>query len=131
MECNENTTYQLYATDHRCTADFKVPAPASVTDCNETTWSIAYLTADNDGKAPEDGIYINDDVVFNSKDYYIVDLPIGKTWIRYIIVDACDNVTYCYSEVEVLDQIVPTPVCDEVTVLSLDAQGKGSSLPNQ
>ncbi|MBK8346544.1 MAG: T9SS type A sorting domain-containing protein [Saprospiraceae bacterium] len=125
VECNENTTYQLYATDHRCTADFKVPAPASVTDCNETTWSIAYLTADNDGKAPEDGIYINDDVVFNSKDYYIVDLPIGKTWIRYTIVDACDNVTYCYSEVEVLDQIVPTPVCDEVTVLSLDAQGKG------
>jgi len=112
----------LFATHFTCTADFVVPAP-TVTDCNTTTWSVAYLPADGESSAPTNAIYITDNVSINNGVYTIKDLPYGRTWIRYTVVDACDNIAYCYSAVEVNDNIKPTPVCDETTIVSLSARG--------
>lgn len=122
--CAEDQVYSIFTSDHECTADFKVPAPVVVSDCNTTTWSIAYLLADKNGAAPVNGQYIQDNVTFTNNSYFINDLPIGKTWLRYTVTDACDNTTYCFTEVTVLDKIKPTPVCDQYTVVTLTYNGK-------
>lgn len=122
--CAEDQVYSIFTADHECIADFKVPAPVVVSDCNTTTWSVAYLLADQNGAAPANGQYIQDNVVYTNNAYYINDLPIGKTWIRYTVTDACDNSTYCFTEVTVIDKIKPTPVCDQYTVVTLTHNGK-------
>ncbi len=122
INCQSNVVHQLMATHFRCTADFVVPAPI-VTDCNTTTWSVAYLVGNGESSAPTNANYITDNVSINNGVYTIADLPFGRTWIRYTVVDACDNIAYCYSAVEVQDNIKPTPICDQNTVVSLSATG--------
>jgi uncharacterized repeat protein (TIGR01451 family) len=124
VTCRSNHTYIMYTERSKCSADFHVPKPASILDCNSTTWTVAYLLADNNGLAPANGTYISDNVVANDTTFTIKDMPLGRTWLRYAVKDACDNVAYCFTEVEVKDNIVPTAVCDAYTVISLDRNGK-------
>jgi uncharacterized repeat protein (TIGR01451 family) len=124
VTCPVDNVFEIFTQGYSCEADFLVPAPVVVSDCNSTSWTIAYLLADQDGNAPVNGVYITDNVRFNGQNYTITKLPLGKTWLRYSIIDACDNLTYCFTEVEVKDRIKPTPVCDEITVIGLDGQGR-------
>ncbi|MBK8052583.1 MAG: DUF11 domain-containing protein [Saprospiraceae bacterium] len=124
VDCRSTHTYIIYTERSKCSADFYVPRPTSIMDCNSTTWTVAYLLADNNGLAPANGTYISDNVVANDSTFTIKDLPLGRTWLRYAVKDACDNVAYCFTEVEVKDNVVPTAVCDAYTVISLDRNGK-------
>lgn len=124
VTCPQDNSFEIFTQGYSCEADFLVPAPLIISDCNATSWTIAYLLADQDGNAPVNGVYITDNVRFNGQNYTITNLPLGKTWLRYSIIDACDNLTYCFTEVEVKDRMKPTPVCDEITVIGLDAQGR-------
>ncbi|MCZ2339506.1 MAG: T9SS type A sorting domain-containing protein [Chitinophagales bacterium] len=125
LDCPKGQSIKIFTDAHSCTGTLLVPAPKVISDCNDTHWSIAYSVSSNNVSLPEDQIYITDNVVFNGRDYYIVDLPQGKTWIRYSVVDACDNLAYCYVEVEVIDNIKPVPVCDKHTVVTLNESGNG------
>ena len=55
----------------------------------------------------------------------ITDLPLGCTWIRYIIIDECGNVSNrkCAIEIVVVDKVKPVAVCDEHTIVTLGAHG--------
>ncbi|MGB4959531.1 MAG: cohesin domain-containing protein, partial [Saprospiraceae bacterium] len=43
---------------------------------------------------------------------------------RYTVTDACDNSTYCFTEVTVIDKVKPNAVCDEYTVVALNHIGQ-------
>ena len=113
-----------------CTADWTVRPPLQVFDCGsqidgeDYPFDIAYLVADNDGLPPVDGEYIRDNVVYeNGIPVTITDLPQGQTWIQYTVEDDCGNSSQCLTEVTVLDDDVPNPVCVEFLVLSLGSDG--------
>ena len=53
-------------------------------------------------------------------DTEIVYLPEGWFEIKWVIRDPCWNETHTYSYVAVYDQTPPTPVCDEITQVTLD-----------
>ena len=113
-----------------CTADWDVRPPLQVFDCGsqidgeDYPFDIAYLIADEEGLPPVDGEYITDNVVYeNGVPVTITDLPQGQTWIRYTVEDDCGNSASCFTEVTVLDDDVPNPVCVEFLVLSLGSDG--------
>ena len=110
-----------------CTADWQVPAPTVVFDCSATTYTVAYLLAgpgDSCENPPSSGVYIQDNVVGNHiTGYTIRNLPLGCTWIRYTVTDACGNFTFCFTEIKVEDHIPPVAVCDEFTVATLTVNG--------
>ena len=113
-----------------CTADWTVRPPLQVFDCGsqidgaDYPFDIAYLIADSDGLPPVDGEYITDNVVYeNGVPVTITGLPQGQTWIRYTVEDDCGNSAQCFTEVTVLDDDVPNPVCVEFLVLSLGSDG--------
>ena len=72
---------------------------------------------------PVNGVYINDNVVLVNGKFIIRDLPVGRTWVRYTVKDQCNNYTYCFTEVDVVDNVPPVAVCDEFTVVTLTTGG--------
>jgi uncharacterized repeat protein (TIGR01451 family) len=123
VNCLADQAIVISTLRNSCVGNLKVPAPTITFDCNNTSWNVSYLADDQDIVNYTTGLYITDNVVFDGKDYQINNLKSGIHWIRYSIIDACDNLSYCYRKIEVRDIEKPTPVCDEVTVISLDAQG--------
>lgn len=119
----QDDEFAAFADPYTCLADFDVPDPVLVFDCSSTTYTIAYALAVN-GMAPDDGIYYTDQVRTNPDgSYTIEDLPLGVTWLRYSITDACGNTTQAFTEVTVVDNVPPIAVCDEFTVVTLTNDG--------
>lgn len=50
-------------------------------------------------------------------------LPLGSHLITYQVMDICGNTTTVQVEVEVIDDIAPTVVCDEITDVALSSDG--------
>jgi hypothetical protein len=114
----------LSSDPYTCTASWNVIAPVVIFDCGVTTYTIDYLLADANGNAPVNGVYINDNVVKNANGTFTIkDLPVGRTWLRYTITDACGNSSPCFTEVDVVDNVPPVAVCDEFTVVTLTTGG--------
>jgi hypothetical protein len=108
-----------------CSAKWVVPAPIVAFECSKTTFTVDYLLADNNGRPPVNGVYINDNVKKVGSTYEISGLPVGQSWIRYTVTDECGNFTYCFTEVVVVDNVPPTAVCDEFTVATLTNASNG------
>lgn len=116
-----------------CTADWNVVPPITVFDCGfalnpgSYTFTVGYLLADDNGDPPVDGEYeevinVFDDNGDGNPDR-ITGLPYGRSWIRYTVIDDCDNIGYAFTEVDVTDVTAPNPVCVEFLVLSLGSDG--------
>ena len=108
-----------------CSADWLAPAPTVVFDCSPTTYTIGYKLADAFGNPPEDeALYQNDNVVGNATTGYTIrDLPLGRSWIRYEVVDQCGNKTACFTEIDVEDEVPPVAVCLEFSTVSIGGDG--------
>ena len=115
--------FSIFSDPYDCQADWEVPAPVVIYDCSSTTYSVDYLLADANGNPPVNGVYINDNVVLVNGKFIIRDLPVGRTWVRYTVKDQCNNFTYCFTEVDVVDNVPPVAVCDEFTVVTLTTGG--------
>ena len=59
--------------------------------------------------------------------FRLSDLPIGQSWVRYVIEDGCGNsgTTECFFEVTVVDDNPPIAVCDQFTAVALADNGWG------
>ncbi len=124
VTCVPDDPYAVSADPYDCEGTWVVPAPIVIYDCSSTSYTVAYLIADDNGNPPVNGIYIDDNVSTNSNgDYVITGLPLGRTWIRYTIEDDCGNVEFCFTEIDVIDDVPPVPVCDEFTVATLTNNG--------
>jgi hypothetical protein len=110
--------------------DFIPPLTIDNACDDDVTFTLSYLLADqNDPFNPDpNGTYIDDDVVTDANGFplRIDNLPGGQfTWIRIEMEDECGNEGICFSEVFVRDDVRPSPVCVEFTVVSLGDDGCG------
>ena len=119
VTCVPDSPNAASADPYNCYATWQVPPPIVVYDCGATTYTVAYLLATSNGQPPVNGIYITDNVRKVGNIYFIDKLPVGRTWIRYTVTDACGNYTYCFTEIDVIDNVPPVAVCDEFTVVTL------------
>lgn len=115
---------EVPADPYNCSGDWVVEAPTVIFDCSGYDYEVSYLSS-IDGVNPDpNGLYITDNVVrLNNGTYVIQDLPVGLSWIKYTITDNCGNPTECFSEVNVVDNVPPVPVCDQNTTVTLTTQG--------
>ncbi|MGB4958835.1 MAG: T9SS type A sorting domain-containing protein, partial [Saprospiraceae bacterium] len=113
---------------NQCTANWDVIAPTVIYDCSTTSWEVGFLLADASGRPPVNGQYVKKngltEVIGSGVGSRIINLPIGRTWIRYTVKDACDNFTHCFTEVDVIDNQPPTPVCDRNSIIAISNDGK-------
>jgi len=124
VTCVPDNPYAVSADPYECSGTWDVPDPIVIFDCSSTTYTVGYLLADANGDAPVDGIYVTDNVVTNPDgSYTMTGLPLGRTWVRYTITDACGNSEFCFTEIDVIDDVPPVPVCDEFTVATLTNNG--------
>ena len=119
-----NPPESVATTGQDCTADYTVEPPFILTDCNMPTWTVSYLLADADGQPPVNGAYTNVNVVPFGDTYIIEDLPAGRTWLRYTVVDKCHNQNECFREINIIDGSDPIAICQEREVVSLNTDGK-------
>jgi hypothetical protein len=124
----------IFTKSYSCTADWAVLPPIVISDCSGYTWDVEFLLADNNGKAPVNGEYTKVKGATRvtgtrpeftkmldpaARPFTIIDLPRGRTWIRYTITDKCGNFTYCFTEVDVKDNQPPVAVCDRNSVVAI------------
>lgn len=117
----------VFASEYSCGGEWNVLPPVVINDCSSTTWEVAFILADNQGLPPLDGIYTKKsgitEVVGIYPNFKILNLPAGRTWIRYTVTDICGNSSDCFTEVDVIDNQPPTPVCDKNTIIAVASNG--------
>ncbi|MBK8517398.1 MAG: T9SS type A sorting domain-containing protein [Saprospiraceae bacterium] len=62
-------------------------------------------------------------VITGADRYRIEGMPIGRTWVRFYVKDACGNETVTTTEIDVIDKTPPVAICDEYTVVTLSNNG--------
>lgn len=99
---------------YSCNAQYNVVAPSISFTCSTIySWDVSY-------SATETGTYTTIGISGNQNSGFVIsDLPIGRTWIKYSVIDDCLNSSECITYIDVMDQIDPYPVCDEHTVVSI------------
>jgi hypothetical protein len=121
-----------------CGGEWQVLPPTVIFECSRVTWDVEFILADSNGLPPANGVYVKQSgttrvvgnrpafrqgIDPNARPYRIENLPAGRTWIRYTIIDECENFSYCFTEVDVVDQVPPTPVCDRTSNIAIAADG--------
>src|SRR5690606_37103694 len=106
-----------------CNGTAKVQPPIVFEECSSWSYTILHKPSDNSGNPDPSGATDKNVTLGTDGFYYINDLPVGRSWIVYIITDACGNSTECVTEIDVLDDDNPVAVCDEHTVVTLNEFG--------
>ena len=102
-----------------------VLAPELVVECSSYTWIVGYKYGNGTGDEPDPNLpfeYTNVKVTGytgNQPNFEISGLPIGPSWLKYTVTDACGHVTDCFTEVWVYDVTAPYAICEGGTILSL------------
>ena len=111
-------TINLFAGAYQCAADqVEIPSLISINDCS--AYSVRYKLYTTDGQSQDQFIKQQ------QQKYYFSGLPVGEYYLDYEVTDACNNTSTCQSNVIVKDHLAPNTVCDQVTKVSLDSNGKG------
>lgn len=93
-----------------CRSRAALPVPTVTDACSATTLSI-YTPV---GPATlVNGLYI----------IPAPGLPMGTHTINYVAADQCGNIEELSADITVVDNIAPTPVCDEITQISISGAG--------
>ncbi len=135
------------ATNDKCTADINLDpfdrahgfgAMQSFIECSGFDFFVEYLPAEPGTEQPaEEGEYTSIGVVEEADGTYsLPQLSEGLVWIRYRTIDACGNVgvdtdpdvgtddpSSCYFELQVVDTLPPTAICEGFSKVRLDATG--------
>jgi len=120
------TDGMVFSVDHHgCTGTAELPPPIILDgSCSSLTYQVGYLLADESGNPPPNAVYTYTNVVYSINSNAVVfNLPLGRSWIQYRVTDACGRSTTCFTEVDLVDEVPPVPVCQEFTVVSLTTLG--------
>lgn len=90
-----------------CVADVVLP-PAIITDNCASTFNVSVFGPTG---------------VMNNNGGTLTGLPQGTHTLTWQAVDPCGNVGTCTTIVEVVDDLAPTAVCDQLTTVSLNTDG--------
>lgn len=131
--CLGNVSSLVEVDPYTCLGTWNVVRPTETLparECNNWTYTVAFLLNNGTEIPPLNGVYITDNgvtkVIGNATTgYQIIGLPQGCAWIRYTVTDACGNSTTALTEIFVQDKVPPTPVCDRTTVVTLSNQNNG------
>lgn len=104
-----------------CVASITVPTITDITDCSETTYSVAWKPVDDSGD-PFTGAQ-SSGVTYVGGQYHINDITATQVWLVYTVEDACHNISQDYTTVTVDDLEQPVPVCDLKTFVGLTEEG--------
>jgi len=122
--CTAPPEYVVNTTALSCGSTFEVLPPTVIFECSEWDYYVSYKARDNSGN-----IYSNatTDNVSGNKEigYTIHDLPPNQDtiWIIYNFNDECGNYSQCFTEVSIIDNEQPTPVCDLHSFVALNENG--------
>ncbi len=114
-----------------CSASWKVKPPVVISECSGVTWDVYFMLSEGGTWVKQDGAtrVVGSKPAFaaaistTARPFEIVGLPLGRTWLRYTVTDECGNATDCFTEVDVVDLIPPTAICEGHTVISIDDSG--------
>ena len=110
----------------------------NLSECSEFEMFVEWLPAVPGTDQPaEDGEYSSVGITLEDDGTYSLPMiPQGLAWVRYRFVDACGNASpitnpgvgtddsgSCYFEVQVIDTLPPTAICEGFTKVSLDQSG--------
>lgn len=110
-------TILLEAGSYHCYAeDTEIPSLLSSADCAEYTILYDLKTSS--------GLSVPNFLLYTGQKSYFKGLPVGSYMLEYQVTDACNNTSYCRSQVIVEDSTEPYAVCDQTTKVALDANGK-------
>ncbi len=109
---------------HQCTGTAELPPPVVGASCSTLTYEVGYLLADANGNPPTNAPFIYTGVVYPiTSPALVFNLPVGRSWIQYKVSDECGRSETCFTEVDMVDNSPPTPVCQEFTVVGLTTLG--------
>jgi len=131
----------ISASFEQCLGNWQVTPPSSAADCSFMTWNV-FFSKDgiNLANPPVDAIFTKSDpqtvitgilpafaaqISSTLRPYTISGLPLGKTWIKYVITDECGNIRECVTAINVVDTTPPTAICEDQTIISIDDTGWG------
>lgn len=135
-----NPAAVVAVTPGTCMATWQVIPPIAVSDCSGVTWEVFFKKADSNGNPPPNTPFVKVDgptsvtgtrpamaatISQTARPYTINGLPLGRTWLKYVVTDECGNSTECFTEVDVVDLTPPTAICEDQTVVSIDDLGWG------
>ena len=107
VTCGPNITISTSAAS--CSANYILPPVAVVDNCSGSA-NITVTTQTPNG-------------TINGNGGPVTGLPIGSHVITYFATDGCGNVGSCSRIITVQDLVSPTPVCIEVTTVTLNSGG--------
>lgn len=109
--------------DHSCAAQIKVPVP-EVEECSIWDYAISYQFKDENGNPignPSiEGIWRHPDGSYIIED---IDADQEEIWILYSVYDVCGNVAEESTEIVIVDNQEPVPVCDQYSYVALNEEG--------
>ncbi len=131
----------ISASFEQCLGNWQVTPPSSAADCSWMIWDV-FFSKDSTGLTtpPVTAIFKKSDastiitgvmpafaaqISSTLRPYTISGLPLGKTWIKYVITDECGNIKECITSITVVDNTPPTAICEDQTVVSIDDTGWG------
>jgi hypothetical protein len=137
----ENPADIISVSSDGCTASWDVKPPVSISDCSKVTYDVFIKLAGKDGGAPPASVpFVKVDgqtwvsgtspayastIPQTDRSFRIEGLPLGRTWLKYVVTDECGNSTDCFTELDVVDRTPPTAICEDETVISIDDTGWG------
>ncbi|HRV87538.1 MAG TPA: M36 family metallopeptidase, partial [Saprospiraceae bacterium] len=110
-----------YSDPHDCKAHLDIPdiRDLVVKECDDQL-TVLYEVSYQDQAHPGSTSLLSGEIAEGGK--ATVYLPQGWHWIRYVIRDRCWNESVVYRKALIEDNTPPTPVCDEITQVTLDPQ---------
>ena len=116
-----------------CEAAFEAPLPVVEENCSDYEVHTAIVREDIDSTFNSNGQLIGtetDTVVvrvigWNAPSRVVSGIPIGDYYFRYTVTDGCGNSTTRFFPFVVEDNVAPTAVCDQNTVVSIGGQDYG------
>ena len=102
----------------------KVEMPEIGSGCGSGnfTYDFAYRPV-IDGEDPYDNV-TKAEAVEENGEFWIYNMPGGRSWITCTAYDECGNEASCYYEVIIDDYNAPIPVCEENNSVTLSSDGK-------
>ena len=112
----------VYAKEHDCKAHFELKRPTITKECWDSFDDVEVrYSVEIPGKHGVKGIFYGGTIAPGKTE--IIYLPAGWHTITYILTDGCLNTSVVNQLVYAVDRTPPTPVCDEITQVTLDPEG--------
>ncbi len=107
-----------------CGSEITLPHPTVIFECSGWDYFVSYKLRDDSGFSFTDATTIG--VTRNADGTYTIeDIPGGQdsVWIVYNLEDDCGNMSQCFTEVAIVDDLPPVPVCDQNNFVALNDDG--------